>query len=937
MGMHDTYFEYCDTYKKKYGTKCIVLIECGSFFEIYAVDNDTDKQGPDDIYRVCDLCNLQLSRKNKAILENSRSNPLMAGFPSYALYRHAQTLLTNQYTLVIVRQVTAPPNPKREVTEIMSPSINMSPQGVDGNYLMVIHCTTYETGMKQRHLAFGLAGIDVSTGHTWVYEVASNYKDPNLAVDELVRCFSLYQPQEVVLFGELTTGEQRLVCDTLGVDNDRGRVFHIMFESTKELAIYENLAYQSAVLAKAFDSCKDTMLSPLEHLGIERFDSGRLAFCYMIQFAFEHNEAVVKHLMHPEVIVTADKCIIEYNSAYQLQLIGDEKPLMSILNRCGTAFGGRYFKEQLMQPLYDVQQINQRLDDIDTMITSNRFMSVHGHLKKVLDLERMGRKMTLGTFQPCDWQTFHSSLEAIAAACVAAGDSYINTLGTVATIQQGYETVLDIDECSKYILSEVKGNIFKRDNFVATKLQALRASLEQVATAIHTEGCRVEYNERDNFILTVTKKRWDAVKSGLSMFELQDGTKLDLTKLTAKPVSSTSPMVKIVSPWIESTSDELIKLQAQLNNIMIAEYKQFLQRFADEYIEDISSVISEVCYLDFVATNAKNAVDFKYSRPRIVAAEAAWLKAKSVRHPILERIRQDIDYIPNDVTLTGNGLLLFGVNASGKSSLMKAIGLNVIMAQSGMYVPASDMELSPYRHIFTRISGNDNIFRGWSTFMVEMMELRNILQRSDNRSLVLGDELCSGTESTSALAIVAAGIDALDKKNTAFVFATHLHDLSKLELPERVHIAHMHVEVSPDGYLVFDRTLRDGTGSSVYGLEVCHGLGMPSEFLRKAHEIRCVIEGRAPELVDPTKSRYNAQVFKDTCTQCGEPATEVHHVSEQHTADADGFIGAQHKNRASNLMPLCEKCHLAQHHSDSKLIYIHTTKGRKVKKTSCRF
>ena len=927
--MHDTYFEYCETYKAKYGLKCLVLIECGSFFELYAVDNEHDKQGPHDIYRVCDLCNFQLSRKNKAILENSRSNPLMAGFPSYALQRHAQTLLANQYTLVIVRQVTAPPNPQREVTEIMSPSINLTPQGVHGNYLLVLHCDTYADALQNRHLMFGLSGIDVSTGQTWIYEIASSAKDPNLAVDELVRCFQMYQPQEVVIVGAgLVDSEKRLVCDTLGADNDNGRVYHCMF--TADVSKYGSVAYQNAILMKAFGGCQETMVTPLEHVGIERYDIARSAFCYMIQFVFEHNESVIKHLAIPEQITTIDKCIIEYNSAQQLQLIGDEKPLMTILNRCATAFGARFFKEQLLQPLTNTACIEQRLDDTSELLVSGAYKAIHKNLKKVLDLERMGRKMCLGTFQPCEWQTFHTSLEAIAAACVDAGDGYIDTLGNVATIQKGYENTLDLDECSKYTLAEVKGNLFKAENNVATKLKHARQRLETVANWIHEEGCRIEYNDRDNYVLTITKKRWDAVKPALQTVRLADDTELSAEMFVAKPVSSTSPMVKLVCPWIEKASDELIKLQAQLNTQMVSMYKKFLQSFAGSYLGFITQIVHDISYLDFVATNAKNADEYRYTRPVLEVRDSSLLNAKGLRHPILERIRQDIDYVPNDVSLDGNGLLLFGVNASGKSSLMKAIGLNVIMAQAGMYVAAADMVLCPYKHIFTRISGNDNIFRGWSTFMVEMMELRNILQRSDAHSLVLGDELCSGTESLSALAIVAAGIHALDKKRTAFVFATHLHDLSKLDLPESVQVSHMHVEVSPDGYLIFDRTLREGTGSSVYGLEVCHGLGMPSEFLRKAHEIRCKIEGRSPELVDPTKSRYNARVFKDVCVECGQPATEVHHIKEQHTADEQGFIGVNHKNKESNLMPLCEACHVKQHTSTDKLVYIQTNKGRKL-------
>lgn len=214
--------------------------------------------------------------------------------------------------------------------------------------------------------------------------------------------------------------------------------------------------------------------------------------------------------------------------------------------------------------------------------------------------------------------------------------------------------------------------------------------------------------------------------------------------------------------------------------------------------------------------------------------------------------------------------------------------------------------------------------------MVEMLELRSILQRCDSHSLVLGDELCSGTESVSALAIVAAGIKTLVSKKTTFVFATHLHDLSTIDLPKAVDIAHMHTEVTSDGNIVFDRTLRPGVGSSVYGLEVCHGLGMPEEFLRLAHEIRCKVQGIAPDIVNPQVSRYNSKVFKDTCKVCNGPATEVHHMRQQCDADSEGFIEHVYKNRVSNLLPLCESCHQDIHKNNETVKYIQTVKGKKV-------
>ena len=179
-------------------------------------------------------------------------------------------------------------------------------------------------------------------------------------------------------------------------------------------------------------------------------------------------------------------------------------------------------------------------------------------------------------------------------------------------------------------------------------------------------------------------------------------------------------------------------------------------------------------------------------------------------------------------------MLLYGVNASGKSSLMKSVGLNIILAQAGMWVAASSFTYSPYRSFFTRIGNNDNIFRSQSTFEVEMSELRNIMKRSDNRSLILGDELCSGTESTSAISIVSAGVITLANKQSSFIFATHLHRLANMaRVRDLPNIQFSHLSVRYDeitGKLIYDRKLGEGNGKTIYGLEVCRALDMDDGF-----------------------------------------------------------------------------------------------------------
>jgi DNA mismatch repair protein MutS len=283
--------------------------------------------------------------------------------------------------------------------------------------------------------------------------------------------------------------------------------------------------------------------------------------------------------------------------------------------------------------------------------------------------------------------------------------------------------------------------------------------------------------------------------------------------------------------------------------------------------------------------------------------------------------------------VSNGGILLYGVNAAGKSSLGKAIGLAVIMAQTGMPVPATEMTLVPYKAVFTRILGNDNLWAGMSSFVVEMTEFRSILRSAGEGTLVIGDELCAGTETASATSIVAAGVKTLADRGAHFFFATHLHELSEIkEIAEHAAVRAYHLTVHPSptqhGALVYDRLLREGTGSPMYGLEVCRGLDMDREFLATAFDFR---KRLFSEEGTPKASRYNAAVVVNACTVCGtREGLESHHIVPQAAADTKGRIGpGKSKHTVENLVVLCGTCH-DKHHAGLLEIkgWVETSKGR---------
>ena len=253
------------------------------------------------------------------------------------------------------------------------------------------------------------------------------------------------------------------------------------------------------------------------------------------------------------------------------------------------------------------------------------------------------------------------------------------------------------------------------------------------------------------------------------------------------------------------------------------------------------------------------------------------------------------------------------------------------MAQAGLYVPCKTFLYAPYNYIFTRILGNDNIFKGLSTFAVEMSELRTILKIADKNSLVLGDELCSGTESDSALSIFTAGLEVLHRKQSTFIFATHFHEINNYEeIKALSNLKMMHMAVKYDrerNLLVYDRKLRDGPGESMYGLEVCKSLNLPDDFLQRAHDIRMKYNAKDKNILALSTTHFNAQKIVGMCELCQkEPASEVHHLQHQQNAKKDNdYIGSFHKNHVANLLNICDACHKNIHK---------TGKQHKIKKTT---
>jgi DNA mismatch repair protein MutS len=969
--LYDDYEGYLNKYKKEYGDNTLVLMQCGSFYELY---DDGSKQT--DMRAIGELLNIQVSRRNKSILEVSRSNLEMAGFPAYTLNKFLNTLVSNNFTCVIVSQTTPPPNPKREVTDIVSPGTYIEDDiAIDSNYLMSIYVEEFsEYKTNKVSIVVGASLVDLGTGRTYCFESASKSNDIHYPLDELYRIIVTYNPREIMICGKLKLQEALSsvtfdkVVSYLDVDgkclhNDYDKLANDIFRSS----------YQEELLSRVYGSTG--IISKVDFISLERMPCALTSFIRLLQFVHNHNENVLNKIHKPIILEASQALVLSYNSIKQLDIVPKASYggascrkssgcLLDLLNNCKTSMGKRYFKERLLCPSNNIHHLKESYANIDVFISSQKktkmLETLKGYLVNVYDLERLFRKIDLGTIQPFEIGYVMVSLQSMTKVLEELSRNNINLhVGKdvetyIADVISEVSRCFNDEELLKYNTDNISPLIFKhghceRLDELYDELNRSKEYVYDIANKLNKlssqEGIfKVECNERDGYYLVVTSKRYqDFVKSvkAMSVATLLKTT-LCVEELETKAVSHSSSSLKVTHKTFRIISEKIDALNVKIKRLCLEEYKQVLLELSQATSQYTQQIVEVVALIDFYWCCALNALTMKYNKPMVNEGgeSKSYLKAKGLRHPIIESLNKNVAYVANDVTLgqcdsACDGILLYGLNSSGKSSLMKSIGIAVLMAQAGMYVACDDFEYVPYDYIFTRIFSSDDIFKGQSTFTKEMMELRGILRRANSNSLVLGDELCSGTESISALSIVSAGIYTLSQRQSSFIFATHLHDLVTIPLVKDLHnVKTFHLSVEYDDAkraLVYDRKLKTGNGSSLYGLEVCKSLDLEQDFLDVANSVRQGILKIERDIVsyNGNKNKYNKSIYTDKCQVCGEKAQEIHHISEQRFADDDGFInGKFHKNDKFNLVCLCEKCHDNVHHGNLVINgYKQTTNG----------
>ncbi len=890
----EIYFELQKYYDSIY-PNAVVLMEVGTFFETY------EAEGIGKAREIANVLNIQLTKKNKSINEISIKNPLMAGFPNHALDRYLQKLIDeDKYTIILIKQKGTPPKVKRYLADIISPGVNLLKNEIE-NYVTSIIIEKYNA------FHIGYANIDVNTGKSFVYENYSSKEDPTYALDELFRLLQTYKSSEIIL--TLKNVECDEIINYLELDGK-----NIIINKTRM-----KIDYQNEIFKRVYNI--QSLLTPIEVMNLEKYPLITESLGILLEFVIAHNKDLLNKIKEPDLIEDEKFVYLGNNPIKQLEI----NKVLKLIDKTKTPMGRRLIKERLYNPIFDEEELKNRYRAVDFMI--KRYKDFN--LDDIYDIEKLDRKIKIKKLHPFEIGFLYDSLKA-------SSDIFIKLRKKTTKIDNYISFIKEHFNLEKVGVKfeDIKDNFFNEgvdkeiDELVREKNYYVN-ELEKIKEAIENLGdVKVEIGilDKEGHYLSLTKNRFNLIKDKfLNTFIEVDNKKIFFKDFRVKNLTNS---VKITGDIIDYLSEKILALQSKIINLTQKKYLEILEEM-DYKFPFLNELAKEIAKIDVAISSAKVAIKYNYFRPKITDKKSKFI---DLRHPLIEVNEENGIYIPNDVDFNEyDGMLLYGINSSGKSSLMKSVGIAVFLAQSGFYVPAK-MEFKPYKGIFTRIEAKDNLQKGLSTFAVEMLELKNIFNRANKDSLVLGDEIAHGTETLSALSIVASAVIKLAKEKINFVFATHLHQLMNLdEIKELKNVVAKHLEVYFDGEkLVYDRKLKDGSGSSVYGLEFAKSIYMDKEFLQKAEEIRKKLSKEYSELellINKKRSRYNKKVYVTTCAICGEIVDDVHHIIPKEEAK-DGFVDNIKIHHKYNLIPLCKKHHKMVHEGKIRINgFITTSKG----------
>lgn len=945
MSMTDEYIYHTKKAIEKYGSKTFVCLQGGDFYEILGHDENYE---PFNICREI-LC-IRIASRNK-----TNNSAYVAGYPMHSYKPFETKLLLNGYTIVYVTQLKKKGKNNtilRDVTRVCSPGCNTSdPTDIESTSLMVSILIE-----KINHVYFSYVCIyDGNIGNIYIENVGG------VDLEQCAISLKSHGYNEILLMltenddVKYTDEEIREIKQKLEVSQS---LVHVRKKAHKDLkkTILEPKVYQTTALEKYFKRFVTLYQDIYANLELEQCTTGDIgAMILLLEFIESRGGEFVKNIKKPKVHTKHSSAYMKcYHGVFdKLQIFGDKNTttLFSILNKTRSPGGNRRLRNNLSKPLTHHKDITFRHNKIEEFITKPNLLPFLKENLNLIDLERFIRSISLQSLLPHHIPKLETSFIKIRDIYEFFKANKVLFIPTeslwnkIFNFMNEFESIFHFSNCStsgthifKEGVSEELDTLFNRQKIIRDEFQKHCEVLSELIEKGKTNFIKKTYTDKDGHYFSTTKKRASVLENVIGDKEI--GDRFEGIKISKSKTSYAS----ITFDESNKLSKELIRNEKNCLEITNRTLQNILSHLYVNYGDSLYEIEEWVTNVDVFYSNATTAKLYNYVKPSIVEHDEGFIDTKQIRHPIIERLfeSQTTKYVANDIKIgSDSNCLLYGVNSSGKSSLMKSIGLNIIMAQSGMWVSAKSMTLAPYNKLFLRMGNSDSILDGHSSFTCEMREANTIFRDVTSKSMVLADEFCASTESNSATIIVASTLETLSLKRASYLFATHLFQLLELESTKALpglYVKHLKVD-SENNSLVFARTLTDGPPERRdYGVIVGKKICTDPTFLEKIERNTKLLQNPILSNKKIRTSRYNRALLMENCSICSyQPSRshdlplETHHILFQCTADTNGFIDNIHKNEKHNLVVVCKPCHIDIH--KKKVVingYIQTDSGSKL-------
>lgn len=817
----------------------LIFFRMGDFYESFG----------DDAKIIAKELEITLTSRGK---DKEGEDMPLAGIPYHAVDSYLPRLIRKGYKVAICEQLEDPKNAKgvvkRGVVRVITPGTVIDSALIPeakNNYLMSIY---------GKEPDFGISFLDVSTGEFMTTQFTDNQN-----YDRIISEAARMRPAECILPPSL-------------FENNK------LAQRLKDLNVVLNKFDTDAFDAKsAYDLLiRHFNVATLEGMGCEKLPLATASAGATLAYALSTQMRDLKHIQSIRTYSENEFMVLDSITLRNLEIIqgirGDGSSLLSIIDRTKTPMGKRLLQKILLKPLISVKEITRRLDAVDEIVKNTLIRyDLRSQLSRVRDIERLTGRIVYGNSNARDLVALKLSLAAMPEIAKSLKNSGIKSELLLNTLQEFGDFTDLAALLEKAIVEDPPAGVREggmiKDGY-SEKLDELKKlsshgkdwmaemqQRERERTGI--KSLKIGYNSVFGYYIEVTKANLPQVPADY----IRKQTTSNCERFYTPELKEKEVMILSADERIAALEFELL---SEINSLIAARAKE---------LQIMASALGEI---DVAANLAEIAVNSRYVRPEV--NESCGIIIRDGRHPVVEKAIAG--FVPNDTRMDceeNQFLLITGPNMAGKSTYMRQTALIVIMAQIGSFVPASYASVGMVDRIFTRVGAFDDLASGQSTFMVEMIELANILNNATPRSLILLDEIGRGTSTYDGYSIAKSVVEFIHNKDRAGVrslFATHYHQLTAVEGTLK-RVKNYHIAVKEEGSeLVFLRKIVPGATDKSYGIHVARLAGVPLKVTQRAKEILKEVENGSAISRGKDSGRYTQIMLFDSSDKKESPVIE---------------------------------------------------------------